>query len=210
MVMDKMMKIIYEIIMIILVLLTIFTLWIDHAYNSTVNNVVWGIFFIDFLIRFFLAKRKWEFIKSNPFLIIAIIPLDQFFQMARIVRLLYFYRIKTIAKYYITPYVKRLTNQSFAIIIILFILLLLGKAVIILNIESTVDSFLNAIAVVCGHLLFFGHRIFMIEHSISISILTLTSILGVVLQGLALQWALSLGETYYQKVKKQIKSKQAS
>src|SRR5699024_5664821 len=108
--MDRIMKGIYEGFMITLVVLTILTLWLENTYNSTINLVVWTIFFIDFMIRFYYADRKWIFIKSNPFLLIAIIPLDQFFQMARIVRLLYFYRIKTIAKYYITPYIRLLTN----------------------------------------------------------------------------------------------------
>lgn len=199
--MDKIMKLIYEIIMITLVLLTIFTLWIESAYNTTINWVVWGIFFVDFLIRLFVAKNKWQFIKSNPFLLIAIIPFDQFFQMARIVRLLYFYRIKTIAKYYITPYIKLLTNRSKLFFLGLFIMLLLGKSVLIWQLETSVTTFYEAVIVVFGHLLFFGHRIFIIEHALSISFLTVTSILGVVLQGIALQWFLSKLEYVYQRWK---------
>jgi|SRR5699024_4758161 len=199
--MDKIVKLIYEIIMITLVLLTIFTLWIESSYNTTINWVVWGVFFVDFLIRLFVAKNKWQFIKSNPFLLIAIIPFDQFFQMARIVRLLYFYRIKTIAKYYITPYIKLLTNRSKLFFLGLFMMLLLGKSVIIWQLEASVTTFYEAVTVVFGHLLFFGHRIFIIEHALSISILTVTSILGVVLQGIALQWFLSKLEYVYQRWK---------
>src|SRR5699024_1220421 len=132
-------------------------------------------------------------IKQNPFLIIAIIPLDQFFQMARIVRLLYFYRIKTIAKYYITTYIKKIRSQSFILIFIVFISIFLGKSFIITSLEQSVHTLFEGMSVVFGHLLFFGHRIFMIEHPFSISLLTVTSIVGVVLQGLALQWALSRG-----------------
>lgn len=199
--MDRIIQLFYELIMIALVLLTIFTLWMESAYNSTINWIVWAVFFLDFLIRFFLAKNKWQFIKSNPFLLIAIIPFDQFFQMARIVRLLYFYRIKTIAKYYITPYVKILTNRSKLFFLSLFILLLLVKSVIIWQLEASVTTFYEAITVVFGHLLFFGHRIFIIEEAFSISILTVTSITGVVLQGIALQWLLGKLEYFYQKWK---------
>lgn len=199
--MDKILKLIYEIIMITLVLLTIFTLWMESAYNTTINWIVWGLFFIDFLIRLFLAKNKWHFIKSNPFLLIAIIPFDQFFQMARIVRLLYFYRIKTIAKYYITPYIQRLTNRSKLFFLYLFMMLLVGKSVIIWQLERSITTFYEAVTVVFGHLFFFGHRIFIIEHALSISILTVTSILGVVLQGIVLQWFLAKLESMYQRWK---------
>ncbi|MFV8828824.1 hypothetical protein ACNSTQ_13660 [Alkalihalobacterium sp. APHAB7] len=42
--------------------------------------IVWGIFLVDYLIRFIKAEQKWRFIKVNPFLVIAIVPFDQFFQ----------------------------------------------------------------------------------------------------------------------------------
>lgn len=199
--MHKLMKAIYEITMITLVILTIMTLWMESAFNSTINGIVWFIFFCDFLIRFILAKNKWQFIKSNPFLMIAIIPLDQFFQMARIVRLLYFYRIKTIAKYYITPYIQRLTNQSIVFFSGLFLLMFALKAMIIWQLEHSVQTFIEGLSVVGGHLFFFGHRIFMIEQPLSISLLTIVSIFGVVLQGLALQWVFGRAERIYTKVR---------
>src|SRR5690625_2977177 len=125
------MKVIYETIMILLVLATIITIWTENTYNSTINWIVWGVFFTDFMIRFIIAKKKWEFIKKNPFLLIAIIPFDQFFQIARIVRLIYFFRIKTIAKYYITPYVKRLTYQSVTLLFTMILGLLLIESYVV-------------------------------------------------------------------------------
>src|SRR5690625_2863007 len=189
------MKLIYESIMIILVILTIITIWTENSYNATINWIVWGVFFTDFIIRFFIAKKKWSFLKRNPFLIIAIIPFDQFFQLARIVRLIYFFRIKTIAKYYITPYVKKLTYQSLSMIAIVILSVLIAESIVVWNMENSIVSFTEALYVVFGHLLFFGHRIFSIDHSISIWLLTITSILGVVIQGIALQWAFSKADT---------------
>src|SRR5690625_46442 len=197
------MKVIYETIMILLVLATIITIWTENTYNSTINWIVWGVFFTDFMIRFIIAKKKWEFIKKNPFLLIAIIPFDQFFQIARIVRLIYFFRIKTIAKYYITPYIRRLTYQSLTLLIFIILILLLSESFIVWKLESSIHSFLYGIYVVFGHLLFFGHRIFIIDHSVSIWLLTVTSILGVVIQGLALQWVFGKAEIIFQKYKKQ-------
>src|SRR5690625_509358 len=103
--------------MIFLVMLTIITLWTDNTFNPTINWIVWFVFFIDFVSRLVMTKKKWNFIKHNPFLLIAIIPFDQVFQIARIVRVFYLFRIKTIAKYYITPYVRNLTYQSITLIV---------------------------------------------------------------------------------------------
>lgn len=203
-------KVFYESMMILLVIATIITIWRENTYNSTINWVVWAIFFADFLIRFFLAEKKWDFVKRNPFLIIAIIPFDQFFQLARIVRLIYFFRIKTIAKYYITPYVRKLTYQSITLIIVLFISLLFIEALIVWNLEKTIATFVNGLSVVFGHLLFFGHRIYIVNHTVSIWLLTITSILGVVLQGLALQWLFSKIDEYYKKLKQRVDSSSVS
>lgn len=77
--MELIMKRGYEAVMLLLVLLTITTIWTDQSYHSIINWIVWGIFVADFLIRLFIVKEKWLFLKKNPFLIIAIIPFDQFF-----------------------------------------------------------------------------------------------------------------------------------
>lgn len=204
------MKLMYEGTMILLVLLTIMTIWTEHTINSTINWIVWGIFFIDFLVRLWLTKNKWDFVKQNPFLILAIIPFDQFFQIARIVRLIYFFRIKTIAKYYITPYVKKLTYQSLTAIGISFFIFVLLVTIIVWNVEENVITFWESIYVVFSYLFFLGHRIFLIEHTISIFFLTITSVLGVVLQGLALQWAFTKAETVYQNYKDKQKRTRAS
>lgn len=197
--MNRFFKYLYELIMIILVIATIVTLWTESTFNSTINTVVWFIFFVDFLSRLLLAKEKWQYIKSNPFLLIAIIPLDQFFQIARIVRIFYLFRIKTIAKYYILPYVQMLTYQALILFFGLFGLLLLLISAVVLRLEAAVTTFPEALFVVFGHLLFFGHRIFLIEQTLTIVLLTIVSISGVILQGLALQWVLTKLESIYRK-----------
>jgi voltage-gated potassium channel len=199
--MQKWMKTIYESMMILLVMLTIITLWTENTYNSTINWIVWGIFFVDFLIRFLLSKEKWIFIKQNPFLVIAIIPFDQFFQVARIVRVIYLFRIKTITKYYISPFVDRLTYKSKTLILTMLILLFLTETFLIWNLESSITTYADALFVLLSHLLFFGHKIFEIENTIAIWTLTGVSIIGVVLQGLALQWAFSKTESFYSWIK---------
>ncbi|WP_245732815.1 transporter [Salinibacillus kushneri] len=195
------MRTIYESIMILLVMLTIMTLWTENTYDSTINWIVWGIFFCDFVIRIILTRDKWGFIKQNPFLLIAIIPFDQFFQVARIVRIFYLFRIKTITKYYITPHIKKWSYRTKALIIMMIFGLLVIEAIWIWNIENTVFTYFNGLYVVFGHLLFFGHQMFDIENVFSIWALTATSVVGIVVQGLALQWFFSKAEEVYKSYK---------
>ena len=197
--MNNIFKYLYEALMIILVIITIITLWTESTFNSTINVIVWFVFFIDFLIRLIVAKSKWGYIKSNPFLIIAIIPIDQFFQIARIVRVFYLFRIKTIAKFYIIPYASRLTYRALLSFFALFLMLLTLISAIVFKLEVSITTFIQALFVVFGHLLFFGHRIFLIEHIVSISLLTVVSISGVIIQGLALQWVFTKAEMIYRK-----------
>lgn len=204
--MKKVLKTIYEMIMILLVMVTIITLWTEDTYNSTINWIVWGVFFTDFVVRFITAKEKWAFIKENPFLLIAVIPFDQFFQVARIVRLIYLFRIKTITKYYITPYVEKLTFQSKTLIATVSLSFLFVASIIVWNLENTVSTYFDALFVIFGYLLFFGHRVFEIEDQISIWILTGVSILGIGVQGMALHWVFNRVERFYKQFKNRHKS----
>lgn len=196
--------------MILLVMLTIITLWTDSSYNSAINWVVWAVFFVDFIIRFISSRKKWEFIKHNPFLLIAIIPFDQFFQMARIVRLIYLFRIKTIAKYYISPFIRKFTFQSITLIVTIVLLLLFVESIYIWNVESSIRTYYDALYVLFSQLFFFGRQMIVIETPISRWALTATSILGIVIQGLALQWAFTKGEKIMKRLKKKSASSKAS
>jgi len=201
--MQKAAKIIYESIMILLVMLTIITIWTGDTYNSAISWIVWAVFFADFTIRFIISDSKWDFIKQNPFLLIAIIPFDQFFQMARIVRVIYLFRIKTITKYYVVPFVEKLTVQSKSLILSVVLLLLLAEGILVWTVENSVQTIFDAMFVVFGYLLFFGHRIFEITQPISVWTLTVVSVLGIAIQGLALQWVFNRIDAIYKRFKNQ-------
>ncbi|WP_229683114.1 transporter [Virgibacillus oceani] len=204
--MQQIMKTTYESIMILLVMLTIVTLWSENTYNSTINWIVWAVFFIDFVVRLTVSKEKWNFIKQNPFLVIAIIPFDQFFQIARIVRIIYLFRIKTITKYYISPYIEKLSFQSMSLIGSIILVILFAESLFIWNVESSIQTYYDALFVVFGYLLFFGHEIYIIGNQAAIWTLTGISILGIVVQGIALQWAFTKVETLADKYRKKKKS----
>ncbi|MFE8702776.1 transporter [Cytobacillus sp. FJAT-54145] len=188
----------YEGIMVILVMFTIITLWTEETHHSILNWIVWLIFATDFFVRLYFSEQKWTFIKKNPFLVIAIIPLDQFFQLARIVRVVYLFRIKTITKYYIQPAVDRLTYQSKTVLFAALFFLLALEALVIQLLEG-IDHYFSSLIYVLGHLMFFGRKMLETESSITIWCLTVTSIIGIILHGLAIQWAFTKVESLYKK-----------
>ncbi|GIM30088.1 potassium channel protein [Clostridium polyendosporum] len=86
----------YEIIMAMLSLLVVFILTIQITINLTptqslildyIDTSIWTIFLIDYIVRLFLSKNKWSFIKNNKLDLIAIIPINSLLKSIRIVRL---------------------------------------------------------------------------------------------------------------------------
>ncbi|SHN20725.1 transporter [Gracilibacillus kekensis] len=195
-------RIMYDIIMILLVILTILTLWVDHTVNSTINFIVWIIFLVDYIIRIFLVKNKWDFIKKNPLLLLAVIPLDQLFQVARIVRIVYLFRIKTITKYYISPYLRKLSYTKKLIILLAVPVLLFIETVVIWQLNNNLSFWHEAFIIVSQHLFIFANSLETINHFPSIILLTITSIFGVIIQGLVLQWLFDKLEKFWHERKK--------
>lgn len=51
-----------------------------------VNDVIWGIFIVDFVVRFAIANHKWRFVKRNMVeLISLILPFFRAFRMFRVI-----------------------------------------------------------------------------------------------------------------------------
>lgn len=87
---------IYEILMALLAIVVVAILVIELAYNippnititfSIIENIILGIFVIDYFTRLFLSKNKVKFFKGNIIDLISIIPFNSAFQSIRILRL---------------------------------------------------------------------------------------------------------------------------
>lgn len=83
---------IYEICLALLVIISI-VLDLPNPESTILEWIVWGIFFLDYLYRLFKSENKWDFVKSHPLDFIAILPLSQIFQTARLVRLVRLIRL---------------------------------------------------------------------------------------------------------------------
>ncbi|KIL50707.1 hypothetical protein KP77_13270 [Jeotgalibacillus alimentarius] len=201
---------IYEGFMIILVIFTITTLWSDQPYSSITNWIVWLIFFIDFAVRLYRADSKWGFFKKHPFLTIAIIPFDQFFQAARIVRIIYLFRTKTITKHYVQPFIDKLTNASKAIILLSILGLFFLESLVIWQLPNVITTYTEALTFIFSQLLFFGRRIYEIESTLMHTFVIVNSIIGVILHGIALQWIFNRFENTFSSFIKFVKNKVSS
>lgn len=73
-----------------LALLIVELVWGTSPFVQTVVWVIWGIFLIDFLVRFVLAPIKWRYLKSNWLTALSLlVPALRIFRIAYIARLLY-------------------------------------------------------------------------------------------------------------------------
>ncbi|ETI69082.1 potassium channel family protein [Neobacillus vireti] len=88
---------IYELI---LAGIIIYSLMVDlpKREDFVLGWMVWGLFAADYVIRFFLSKRKWEFVKSHPIELLALIPFDHLFRTIRLIRLVRLVRLILVVK----------------------------------------------------------------------------------------------------------------
>ncbi|MDQ0300734.1 voltage-gated potassium channel [Salibacterium salarium] len=178
------MDITYETFMVLLAALSIGTLWYDTGMDNYLIWGTWGVFFVDFVIRFYKSEDKWGFIKANPFLVIAIIPLDAIFQFARFARILHLLRLKTITKYYTMPFIRFLKQQNLIVVVTMTFGLLFITIIPLNHLEPELKGYWDAFSSSLLSLIFFGRSNFEPVTGVGQFLLVILSILGVVLYGL--------------------------
>lgn len=188
----KNIQIIYEVAMVLLAAVSISTLWVSTGVNHVIVWGTWAIFFVDFLVRFTLSQNKWAFIKENPFIVVAAIPLDAIFQLARIAQLLHLLRLKTITKYYTMPFMNYLKQQKVYVVIggaALFILILI---IPLYMAEPGLETYGQTIFVAIHSIVIFYSAGFEPTHWIGFTSTVIFSILGLLLHGVFISAALNI------------------
>lgn len=179
-------KTFYELFMIGLATLSVATIWQQTGYNSIIVWTTWSIFFLDFLYRLYRSDSVWGFIKKNPFIVIAAIPLDAVFQFARFARILHLLRLKSITKYYTMPLIRFLKRQHLSLVsgitFLLVFLLIIPLTMIENELTSYSDAWLSAIM----SLTFFGRTGFSPETIAGHMIIVVFTVLGVIIHGLVI------------------------
>ncbi|MBU9723775.1 MULTISPECIES: hypothetical protein [Bacillaceae] len=179
-------EIVYESIMFVLAFMAVATIWYATQYDSVIVWGTWAIFFVDFIIRFFTAEKKWHFIRSNPFMLIAIVPLDAVFQLARVARLLHFMRLKVITQYYTKPLIRKLEKQKFSYVIPVGFLIVFICILPLYLLEPGLETYFDAFIGGMLSLVFFGYTAINPQTTIGTVIITLLTIVGVVMHGVVI------------------------
>ncbi|WP_371068907.1 hypothetical protein [Sediminibacillus sp. JSM 1682029] len=203
---------VYEIFMIFLAACSIATIWQSTQYDGYIVWVTWAIFFVDFVYRFLRSKHKWQFIKSNPFLLIAVIPLDAVFQFARLARILHLLRLKTITKYYTKPFLKLLRRQHIGTTFSVTMVLVFVSIIPLYYYEPGLTSYWEALLGSLMSLTFFGQADFAPATAIGQVTVVLLTIVGVILHGLVISTAFDYmyHAPFVKKAMQKRKQKQAS
>ncbi|UOQ43860.1 hypothetical protein MUN89_18590 [Halobacillus salinarum] len=177
-------KTLYELFMVCLAGLSVATIWKNTNYDGYIVWTTWTIFFIDFLYRFFKSKNKWTFVKKNPFIVIAAIPLDAVFQFARFARILHLLRLKSITRYYTKPFIRFLRKQHLSLVASFTFFLVFLLIIPLKLMEENLNSYHEAWKCAVTSLTFFGRTGFEPETAGGQIIIVIFSILGVVIHGL--------------------------
>lgn len=63
--------------------------WTPSSFFTVLGLAIWGVFIVEFALRFFLAPDKWRFLKRNPITLIALLaPAFRFLALLRFLRVL--------------------------------------------------------------------------------------------------------------------------
>ncbi|MFA9556624.1 hypothetical protein ACERII_04850 [Evansella sp. AB-rgal1] len=188
---DKsLLEIVYESAMFVLAFIAVATIWYQTQHDSLIVWGTWVIFFVDFLYRFINTKRKWQFIRSNPFMVIAIVPLDAIFQLARIARLLHFMRLKVITKYYAEPIIEKLEKQRVILLVPISFLVIFISVVPLYLLEPKLQTYYDAFIGGMASIVFFGYTKISPVTTTGTVIITMLTILGVIIHGLIIRFLL--------------------
>lgn len=127
----------------ILAILSVMVIWIESPAWLIVDWVVWFIFVIDVSVRIYKSKNKLEYIKKHPFDIIAIIPLDSIFRMARFARLFRIIRLLAVLNR-LSVFKVLKTNKLDKVIVFAFLLIFVS-AIPIKFIEPGINTYEDAV-----------------------------------------------------------------
>lgn len=132
--------------MVILAFISVLVIWSDH-FNRWyfLDRIVWLVFVIDITIRFLSSKEKVKYLKRYPFDLIAIIPFDSIFQLARIARLARAIRLFAISAHFLKPFYSILKTNGLHKVITFTMCLIFLSAIPIKSVESSIETYSDAL-----------------------------------------------------------------
>ncbi len=135
----KIKELYYEIAMGFLAILSVMVFWFDNSTWLFIDRVIWLIFVVDVLIRLFKSENKLRYLKEHPFDLIAIIPFDSIFRLARFARL--FRIIRLLAVLDRLSFFKIIKTNKLDKVILFTILIVIISAIPIKMIEPNINTY---------------------------------------------------------------------
>lgn len=137
-------KVVYESIMAVLALFSVLFIWNENPIIKNIDFFIWLIFVVDVVYRFIVADNKINYLKKNPFDVIAIIPFDSIFRLARLARLIRLLRALTIMRHYLQPIIAILKTNNLDKVLTLLVILIFIASIPIQLIEPTIYTYTDA------------------------------------------------------------------
>ncbi|MCT8138313.1 potassium channel family protein [Anaerobacillus sp. CMMVII] len=131
--------------MFILVAFSIVFIWLENDIVILLDKVIWFIFVFDFSFRLYKSESKWGYIKSNPFDLIAIVPFDAIFRLARLARLFRIIRLFSIGIHYLKPFYGILKTNGLDKIIAVTFCLIFILSIPIQFLEPNINTYQDAL-----------------------------------------------------------------
>lgn len=197
--------ILYEVVMLMLVTFSLITIFISdepHPILHTINRVVWVIFLIDLIVRVLKSVSKWKYIKKNPADVVAIIPLEDVFLLARFARLIKLFRYKNLVKRYLGKLDARI--QKYSLLKITVTTLTLTVLLTIIITLTTQNSAIETTEWVVRNIFQFNYISDTIRGSWKILILSIIlKVYGLLYMGIVISRVLNIIKTRYELYKEE-------
>lgn len=141
----KKLVVFYEILMIILVIISLFFAFSENETFINYDRIIWIIFVLDYLIRFSRSENKWIYVKKHPLELVAIIPFDSIFRAARFVRIFRVIRLLGIGSHFIKPIYSILKTNGLDKLLTITVIMLFLIPIPIIIVEPSINTFSDAL-----------------------------------------------------------------
>lgn len=138
-------KVHYEFILFILTIFSISSVFVENNTLYMIDKIVYIIFVVDVFTRLYLADNKKQFIQSNWFDFVAIIPLDSLFKSARLIKLIKIIRLIVILKRYKSTTFELLKQHGLINALIFIGVMILSLSLLIYIIEPDIKTYPDAV-----------------------------------------------------------------
>jgi voltage-gated potassium channel len=135
----------YEILMLILVIVSLYFSFSDNEQFLLYDRVIWSVFVIDYVVRLLRSENKWTFVKTHPLELVAIIPFDSIFRAARFVRIFRVIRLFGIGSRFLKPVYSILKTNGLDKLLMVAVVLLFIVPIPIVLIEPSINTFSDAL-----------------------------------------------------------------